>query len=346
MKYLLFIAVLLGFSLGAGDFSWQLLGTPSKKYSRNISTALFDNSVRYDKDCILWDSSAAPNGCGLIIDFKKPVHVSKIEIVSCKPNNNPYIPEKTEIYALDDDKFLWQKPTVIPDVTGRAKDPKFIKPAVTTVFAPANGIKSSALKILMYGRGIWLAEVRIYDINGKLLVPDTPAAASAPDSKFAIAETGGGASVNLRYFNTRQNYIGNPNGGNRRDRVVIRFDITSLLVKNQVKKARLALKLEPMGDMNESLLEVSVFTADRTSLAAMDLISGEVKPVTTIMFDRKSPHDHQIDVTGLVNEALACGNGSLTFRFRNLTIERNGNRRNRAEGVYLRYMPTSLEIWK
>ena len=347
MKKILFAVLCWSLFLQAGDFSWQLIGTPSAKYSKNISTALFDNVAHYSKDCILWDSTAAGNGCGLIIKFNKTVRISKVEVITCKPNNNPYIPERTEFYAWNGDRLWWCDPVTVADVTGRAKDTKFISPLVTTVWQPAEALATDALKIMMYGGGIWLTEVRIYDADGKLLTPD--AIPSAPDTasrRLTPAETGGGASVNIRYYNQRQNYIGNPNGGNRKDRVLIRFDISPFLVKNQVRQALLNLALEPMGDMSVSLLEVSVFTAERTSLAAMDLISSEVKPVALILIDRRSVRDHQLDVTALVNENLAAGTGSLVFRIRNLTVERNGNLRNRAEGVYLRYPHTSLEVWE
>ena len=347
MKKILFAALFWNLILAAGDFSWQLIGRPSAKYSRNIATALFDNEVHYSKDCVLWDSSAAFNGCGLIIRFNKTVQISKVELVSCKPNNNPYIPERTEFYSWNGDKLLWNEPVTVADVTGRATDTKFVAPSVITTWELPGGVTTDALKILMYARGIWLTEVRIYDMDGKRLNADNVAApAVAAARSLSPAAVGGGASANINYFNQRQNYIGNPNGGNRKDRVLLRFDISSFLAKNQVRHAELSLALEPMGDMSVCLLAVEAFTVERTTLAAMDLISGEVKPVALVLIDRKSSRDHRVDVTAVVNEMLAAGNGSVAFRIRNLTVERNGNQRNKAEGVYIRYQHTKLGIWE
>ena len=347
MKKILFAVLCWSLFLQAGDFSWQLIGNPSAKYSRNIATALFDNEAHYSKDCVLWDSSAALNGCGLIIRFNKTVQISKVEVVTCKPNNNPYIPERTEFYSWNGDRLLWNEPVTVSDVTGRATDNKFVAPLVTTTWEVAGGVTTDALKILMYARGIWLAEVRIYDMEGKLLsANNVTAPAVAATRTLAPAAVGGGASANINYFNQRQNYIGNPNGGNRRDRVLLRFDVSSFLAKNQVRYAELSLALEPMGDMSVCLLAVEAFTVERTTLAAMDLISGEVRPVALIVIDRKSSRDHRVDVTAVVNEMLAAGNGSVAFRIRNLTVERNGNQRNKAEGVYIRYQHTGLGVWE
>ena len=75
-----------------------------------------------------------------------------------------------------------------------------------------------------------------------------------------------------------------------------------------------------------------------------DLISGDVTPLCQYEFSKTSQRQATLDVTEQLNAALAVGEGALTFRLRNITIETLGNRFSSAEGVSVPRQSVKLYI--
>ncbi len=143
----------------------------------------------------------------------------------------------------------------------------------------------------------------------------------------------GGASVNIDVCDENHHYVGNPNTLNRRDRVMFSFDIRRYLYAGRIKQALLVYENNPMGCLDKNEIELELFKNGRATLRNEDLISGDVMPLCRYEFSRTTPREATIDVTEQLNAALAIGEGALTFRLRNVTIETLGNRFSTAEGV-------------
>lgn len=155
---------------------------------------------------------------------------------------------------------------------------------------------------------------------------------------------GGGSFINIGFWKHTNCWVGNPNSLNRRDRVVFQFDVREYLQEGKVKKAILVLPLKPFGILKANWLELECFKIERYPVSEMDIISNKVFPVTRLLIDHKSTLLHNIDVTEMVNAALNRGAGTITFRVRNATIEKVGNRQNQPEGASVNFNQLKLEI--
>ena len=143
----------------------------------------------------------------------------------------------------------------------------------------------------------------------------------------------GGASVNIDICDEKHHYVGNPNTLNRRDRVMFSFDIRRYLYAGRVKQALLVYENNPMGCLDKNEIELELFKSGRATLRNEDLISGEVMPLCRYEFSKTTLRQATLDVTEQLNAALSIGEGALSFRLRNVTIETLGNRFSTAEGV-------------
>lgn len=348
MKFLFFILSVFFMIdiISANDFTWQFLENPSLKLSKNLLTALFDREENFNTGRIIWDASTAPTGCGLLIYFSNPTAISKVIVTTAKPNALSYTPDKTEFYSWDSNKQSWRKPVVIQDITGKAKDKKFTAASIRTVWNLPEAITTESLKILMYGSGVWLTEVQVYDQSGRLLVPEKKAVPSVNPVLLKPFAHGGGATANIGFYNTKLSFIGNPNALNRCDRVLIQFDLRNYLETGKISQGILTLALSGMGNLDANLLNLEVFSLEHTPLRNMDLIANDIVPCGKILYDAKSVRYHSFDVTEFLNDALARGDGTITFRIRNGTVEKVGNRYSKAEGALIDYKQTKLEIVK
>ncbi len=332
--------------MSANDFTWQFLENPSLKLSKDLLTALFDREENFNTGRIIWDASAAPTGCGLLIQFRNPTAISKVIVTTAKPNALSYTPDKTEFYSWDSKKQSWRKPVVIPDITGKAKDKKFTAASIRTVWKPRETITAESLKILMYGTGVWLTEVQVYDQSGRLLVPEKKVVPPVNTVLLKPFAHGGGAAANIGFYNTKWPFIGNPNVLNRCDRVLIQFDLRHYLEPGKISQGILTFALSGMGSLNANLLNLEVFSSEHTPQRNMDLIANDTVPCGEILYDAKSVRLHSFDVTKFLNDVLARGDGTITFRIRNGTVEKVGNRYSKAEGALIDYKQTKLEIVK
>ncbi|MBQ7651042.1 MAG: hypothetical protein IJS15_08785 [Victivallales bacterium] len=327
----------------AADFNFSFIGKYSDKYTKEPEKALFDGQLKYNGAHIIWEAGVAPKGCGLLLTFPKPTAVSKVVVVTSKPNPIAYTPERTEFQEWNSEKHDWNGATVVNDVTGRWNDKSFITgEPIKTEWQP--NATTEGIRILMFGHAIWLTEIEVYDANGAKLTPE-PIPAANPESKtLGLSAHGGGASVNITFYNEKQAYVGNPNPLGRKDRSMLMFDISGLLDKGAVKGATLELGMDPMGIITTNLFAIEVFENSRSSLRNQDLIASDAKLLRQFLFSSQSHRTMRVDVTELVNGTLAKGEGNIGFRLKDITVEKVGNRQNKAEGLILKYQSCKLEI--
>ena len=333
------------FAAIAADFNFSFVGKYSDKFSKDPEKALFDGELKYNASHVIWEAGAAPKGCGVILTFQKPTAISKVVVVTSKPNSIAYTPSHTDFQAWDSEKQEWKEPTVVNDVTGRFDDKTFItaKPIITEWQANEN---TEGIRILMFGHAIWLTEIEIYDANGTKLAPEPMPAAAEDPLLLPLCAQGGGPSVNLNYYNEKQPYVGNPNPLGRKDRSMLLFDIRECLDKGAVSSASLNLGMAPMGIITTNMFAMEVFGNSRSSLRSQDLIASDAKLHRQFLFSAQSVQTMRIDVTELVNNVLKQGDGYIGFRFKDITIEKVGNRQNKAEGLLFQYQKCKLEIVK
>ena len=156
---------------------------------------------------------------------------------------------------------------------------------------------------------------------------------------------GGGASKKIESYHSGQGYVGNPNNLPRNDRAMFSFDIRRFLWSGKITRSVLEMDVTPMGgDPKCNLFELEMFTSPRPVLREMDLIASDTISVYRFPFDRDSGNRIELDTSELLNAALAKGDGFLSFRLRNLTTEKHGNRYGRAEGLIADYTKINLKV--
>ncbi len=343
---LTFIATALAVCAAFGaDFNFSFVGKYSDKHTKDAETALFDAQYIYKTAHIIWDSGVAPKGCGVILTFQKPTAISKVVVVTAKPNHIAYTPERTEFQAWDSVKQDWKEAVVIDDVTGRCKDKDFVTGEPIKTEWQANAT-TEGIRIIMYGLSIWLTEIEVYDANGAKLSAEAMPAPNADATPLAPCSQGGGASVNIDVYSKTEPYVGNPNPLNRRDRSMVLFDIRGALDKGSVTSAVLELGITPMGSLTTNMFAVEVFENSRSNIRNQDLIASDTRLLRQFLYSSKSPKNMRIDITDLVNGRLNQGEGFIGFRLKDITIDTVGNRQNKAEGLVLIYQNCKMEIVK
>jgi hypothetical protein len=341
--------LIYGVLVGAADFSWSFLEMPSKTVSVNPTVALFDGDINSNTNNVTWDAKYASQGCGVLFQFNEPIVLSRVEVFTAKPNQLQMPPLKTEFVLWNDAKQNWEEAISISDVTDKATDKNFTSGAIKTKLdVPQKPI--CALKILMYGAEICLTEIKLYakstDGKERLLEPRQPVSFPA-ESKIENARSfGGGAVAQVGFWNPQNNYVGNPNSLNRLDRVVFHFDLSEYLEAGKVKRAILVLPLQLFGVVKGNMIELQCFKTEHAPVFNMDIISNDVFPVATMLIDGQSPVLQHLDTTKIINEALGRGEGTVTFRVRNVTVEKIGSRQGKPEGVYVDCKKLNLEIVK
>lgn len=127
--------------------------------------------------------------------------------------------------------------------------------------------------------------------------------------------------------------VGSPNTLNRRDKVTVRFDLSSLIFAGAVKKAWLCYRQNPFGYRSETIL-VEHFTSERWELSGKDLISTQTEVLGRYISVVGSGQSCVIlDVSSAVNADLERGFGACTFRIASETAEKLGNPENAPSGV-------------
>lgn len=145
----------------------------------------------------------------------------------------------------------------------------------------------------------------------------------------------GGAKVNIGIKGDKLEYVGNPNSLGRCDRVVFSLDLRKFIYDGKVEEAILEYANHPMGLLESNDIELEVFENGRSTIRPEDIIASDTAAVCTYEFTPGTPKYLKIDVTELVNKALSAGDGYITFRVRDVTIEKVGNTKSAAEGVVI-----------
>ena len=129
--------------------------------------------------------------------------------------------------------------------------------------------------------------------------------------------------------------VGQPNTQNRRDRVIIRFDLSRYIDKGRIGRAVLLFSLEQFGRLRQEELQLDHFTVERQLLTATDLISPQVEKVTGLSLNPKMTQrlNYRLDVTRQVNADLRRGFGMIAFRLLSNSADQFGNPFNAPTGV-------------
>ncbi|MCQ2396177.1 MAG: hypothetical protein MJ106_00580 [Lentisphaeria bacterium] len=161
----------------------------------------------------------------------------------------------------------------------------------------------------------------------------TPSSLSDATCVRKVADWIGGAKANIGIQGKDFRFVGNPNSLNRCDRVVFTIDIRTFLYDGKVKEAVLEYKNEPFGVLEENEIGLDWITSGRLNVRPEDIIASDSETVCNYAISRQSPQFLKIDVTALVNKALAVGDGYITFRVLNVSTETRGNPKSTAEGI-------------
>jgi hypothetical protein len=169
-------------------------------------------------------------------------------------------------------------------------------------------------------------------------------AAQAEDVK--PAEAGSTACVCIDWWTTKYLWAGNPNTLNRRDRVTMRFDLTKYLAKGRVSKAELCMAVDPFGIYDENTFVIEQLMRERLELKPTDTLSddAEKRAEFVVTKDAKPPFTQRFDLTDCVNQMLYVGHTQLVLRLRDMTVEKRGNKKNKAEGLAVIADKLKLEI--
>ncbi|MBQ6471958.1 MAG: hypothetical protein IJJ33_08240 [Victivallales bacterium] len=339
----LLLTAAVGFLRAEGCFRHTLLGRCSLEHSLSPETALFDGKVSYQSPHVIWEGGTASAGCGVLLEFPLPKKISRITVVSAKPNRLAWAAERVVFQSWDSDRQRWGAENTFPDPTGHFHDREWMTAEpIETTWQPKAAVQ--AVRILLYGQGIWLTEVQVHDTDGAILgaLPGVPISTDA--AGLSPCDHGGGPSVSIAHYRTDQGYVGNPNRLCRNDRAIVNYDVRPFLAAGKVSRCVLELAMKPMGGQDCNLFALEMLAAPRIALRDMDLVASDAVPVHSFLFDRRCPEKKHVDVTDFLKSALAKGHGLIAFRLRDVTTEKVGNRLNQAEGAILDYSQTILKI--
>ena len=167
-----------------------------------------------------------------------------------------------------------------------------------------------------------------YDKNITILLPGPKDIGSGCSSNTELWQFGG--------INGHCLAIGQPNSLNRRDRVIVRFDISKYINKGKIQWAILSFSLQQFGRLRKKeVLQLEHFTVERQILSGADLISTQTEKVKEFSLNPKNMKviDFSFNVTALVNADLSKGFGGITFRLISNSADKFGNAFKAATGA-------------
>lgn len=179
----------------------------------------------------------------------------------------------------------------------------------------------------------------------------------------SAADFGSGASVREDFYlpgeESKGMFIGHPNALSRADRALVRFDLEPLLLKaDKISKAELVLTFDIMRSQDpdesrqiiiewllepvETLSGATVSTQNAERVAEYDVKRDDlINPFDTADGSKISrPDPVSIDVTKVINDELANGTSSITFRVSDARAEVETNNTGRDIGIII---PTGAE---
>ena len=156
-----------------------------------------------------------------------------------------------------------------------------------------------------------------------------------PETGIASGATRMGGQFSLKGLDGVGLFIGNPNALSRADRVVMTFDMASLLRDAAtIKSAKLVFYVDYFfGPSETRQIEASVFEAQLSQLTEESLSSSEVKPVATVTVSSADQNkggvalgkSYEIGVTTQLLETIKAGGLSISFRLKDVKAESEGN---------------------
>ncbi|CAN5832997.1 hypothetical protein BH09VER1_BH09VER1_47740 [soil metagenome] len=173
-----------------------------------------------------------------------------------------------------------------------------------------------------------------------------------PVNGIASGATRMGGQFSLKGLEHIGLFIGNPNTLSRADRVVMTFDMVSLLRNAaKVKSAKLVFLEEYLfGPDDTREIEVVVFDGSLSELTEESLSSSEVKPVATVTVSSADQRKggqaqvktYKVDVTTQLLEKIKAGGLSISFRLQDVKAESEGNPTMEPAGITLDQRPGFL----
>ncbi len=169
-------------------------------------------------------------------------------------------------------------------------------------------------------------------------------ALAAVADTLKVATYGGSAAVDLACWSPESPWVGNPNVCNRLDRVVFHFDLSRYLLAGRVSSASITVPMTTYGLFDQHTFELEAFERGHAPVIPMDILAGGTAPVGTVTANPGDQPVLRFDVTEVINRALETGDGVATFRVRDLTIEKLGNRKGHEEGGAVERSLITLEV--
>ena len=350
------IGLLSALTVPAGGIVGQYLLRPVAANARGLPFSLFDGQRAHTSRCVFWQGQHAVEGAGLTISLAGETRVRAVRVFTCDPNHLAWTQTRTEISAWDAAKGTWRTLAAIPDVTGRAADPKAVKPLIETTWQ-GEAVTAQFLRVTLQGAGIWLSEVRIETDDGILRMPAPKGEPTRQPTVIALQAGSDMASGSSRYASVwrapkaedTRFYIGHANHFDHLYRAVVKADITPFLLPTRVERAYLVVRLGAVfGSRPSRVLAVEHLTRETRMLAWSDLRTGEAEGVCRVVVDHTKPPFGEcfLDVTKAVNADLKKGFARSAFRIRDVFAETDGSPDNKAAGTWLVPGHMRLLVWE
>jgi hypothetical protein len=173
--------------------------------------------------------------------------------------------------------------------------------------------------LVVYPVGVSSAEpVKLY--------PVTPDDLGSGSSYYTVWYSPGGLGPPTGYF------VGHPNTLPRSDRGLVRFNLSSYLLRSaeniNLKTARLHFSISGVcGKEKVRVIEISHLNYDAFIFSGNDLVNDDAKVIGTVNIrsDRPCVKEYSINVMPFIKDDIYKGNKYIAFRFRDETAEKKGN---------------------
>jgi hypothetical protein len=332
-KLLTFIVIAVSFSAPAAvDYNCSIIGKNIDKASKKSDYLIFDGN---EKTYLTWNEKQGKSVKGFTVNFFRLQKVNKITVLTDKNVQNltasvdRWQAERFR-YIPFDKNAKWK----ISEHNGKALFT--FECAETDTFAVRITDKSEKFRIYecaVYGAGNTLLTAMA--ANGAKsavnIVPDPKTDMVSGNLRMTMWRVGGIGKKKKAFF------VGRANKTPRNDRVLVRMDCTDFIEKGRVEKAVFCFNANPLGNAkNSKIFMLEYLPVNNSELIKNDLSQSKtVIAAQFIVEDFKGPAEFRIDITEIVNNALAQGHGVLKFRFRDLEAENSRNIEKKVSAITL-----------
>lgn len=185
-----------------------------------------------------------------------------------------------------------------------------------------------------------VSDIEVITAEGKIpvtgAVPVAGGKKLVPDPKADIANV----LPNLIFYPGNESQkllsLGSPNHLNRKDRVVVRLDLSDFIGKEKVKKAVFHLYFHPYRALYPRMVDVEVLKEEQDKITKDSGFGFSADPTASLLLPfapRVGTFTVALDITADVNAALSKGVGSITYRLRDNHCDQFGNRRRKAYSI-------------